>query len=281
MTTADALNSVRPIELSISLGALDLQESEKHWPRTSIDGERVDTYADAMRDPNGGMYLFPRISIVPHPYEQGRYLVADGMHRARAHQKLVDEGMTGYDAIDAQLYPLGTDPYLLAMRAFGTGTLPLKDSEKGPNIDRLLKAYPPPKMSTRDIARLAGASQTYVVNRKKRLDGDTTPEKVNTVFTPTPKVATVATPDPDDDDDYEGDRPGWMFLDMLIDLRDNTATAGIFGLGAARSSPKRTAAELVGALDEVEADEARGYVGLLEHFSEASRLAIKMWAQRT
>jgi uncharacterized ParB-like nuclease family protein len=123
------------------------------WPRFDADEERVEMFADQLR---AGDDLAP-IEVVPH--NDGKYLIADGVHRTQA---AVRAGRNDVPALI--LTPLaGETPEACAYRrALETATrsaLPLSKAERRRAV---LKLRSETDLSDRAIAQLVGVSHNSV-----------------------------------------------------------------------------------------------------------------------
>jgi len=123
------------------------------WPRFSADEERIELFADQLR---AGEEL-PPIEVVPH--NDGKYLIADGVHRSYA---AVRAGRNDVTAILIVPLPNETPEACVYRRALETATrsaLPLSRAERRQAV---LKLRSETDLSDRAIAQLVGVSHNSV-----------------------------------------------------------------------------------------------------------------------
>jgi ParB-like chromosome segregation protein Spo0J len=143
------------------------------WPREALDEERVELFAELVRDvyehaartQTGWKDPLPPIVVVADG--RGGYVLADGRHRHEARRRLG----AGFDRVQANVFePNGRLPidhaYELALLCT-IGAKPLTQAEKDGAIARLIAERH--DLSDRAIARLVGVSPTTVGKRRAGL----------------------------------------------------------------------------------------------------------------
>jgi hypothetical protein len=136
------------------------------WPRFSVDEERIELFADQLR---AGEDL-PPIEVLPH--NDGKYLIADGVHRTYA---AVRTGRNDVSAVILTPLPSETPEACVYRRALETATrsaLPLTKAERR---RAALKLATETDLSDRAIARLVGVSHNSVGRwtKEEETDSDT------------------------------------------------------------------------------------------------------------
>ena len=137
------------------------------WPREMLDEERVELFAEMIRDAceqaartrSGWVNPFPPLVVVADG--RGGYVLADGWHRYEAHRRLG----AGFDLLSVEVHPpeghaLGAHAYELALLYATVSAKPLSTAEKRAAIARLISERP--ELSDRAIARLVGVSHRTV-----------------------------------------------------------------------------------------------------------------------
>ena len=151
------------------------------WPRSSTNEERIELFADQLR---AGEEL-PPIELVPH--NDGKYLVADGVHRSHA---AVRVGRNEVTAILIRPLPNETPEGCVYRRALETATrsaLPLSKAERRQAV---LKLRSETDLSDRAIAQLVGVSHNSVGRWTKEQSEDSTSSESSSAIPTVEKVAT-------------------------------------------------------------------------------------------
>ena len=137
------------------------------WPRETFDEERVELFAEMIRDASaqatgtGSGWVNPLPPLVVVADGRGGYVLADGWHRYEAHRRLG----AGFDLVSVAVHPsagvdLGAHAYELSLVYATVSAKPLTTAEKRAAIKRLLAERP--ELSDRAIARLVGVSHRTV-----------------------------------------------------------------------------------------------------------------------
>jgi ParB-like chromosome segregation protein Spo0J len=137
---------------------------KKLWPRQDIDWERVKEFSTLYKEEPEAL---PKIIVVPHPKQSGKYLLIDGWHRVTAMRQIWKEAQ-----VPAEVKPKGTDVFAEATRLSAVSSKPLTILEKRAAVRRLLDEHGPntkDKWSDSQIARIAGVSQPFVGSQRKAL----------------------------------------------------------------------------------------------------------------
>jgi DNA-binding CsgD family transcriptional regulator len=139
---------------------------DRAWPRQELDDQRVELFAELVRDAResagavrGWSDPLPPLAVVVDG--QGGYLLADGRHRYEARRRLGPD----FDLVDVNAFQAdGRTPedraYELALRFATISAKPLTTAEKRAAILRLIEERP--ELSSREIARLVGVSHSTV-----------------------------------------------------------------------------------------------------------------------
>jgi hypothetical protein len=136
------------------------------WPREYLDAARVEEFAALYAV--DGVAALPPIELIADG--EGRFLIADGMHRREAARK------AGLRELPAVVLPsTGLDPiaatYLHGLQRSAVSSLPLTRREKRAAIRRLLREQP--EASDREIGRPVGVDHKTVGGVRRRLQAPT------------------------------------------------------------------------------------------------------------
>jgi Winged helix-turn-helix DNA-binding len=158
----------QPMLLSLDQITLD----ERVWPRAGLDDERVELFAELVRDARdaagtGQGWSDPLPPLVVVADGRGGYVLADGRHRYEARRRLG----AGFDLVGVQVFQAnGRSPvdfaYELGLLCTH-GAKPLTTAEKCAAILRLLDERS--DLSDRAIARLVGVSNSTVSSYRRAL----------------------------------------------------------------------------------------------------------------
>ena len=143
------------------------------WPREALDEERVELFAELLRDARAAGtqtqsgWVDPLPPLVAVADGRGDYFLADGRHRYEARRRLG----AGFDLVAVQVFqPNGRPPvdfaYELALLC-AQGAKPLTTAEKRAAVLRLLAERL--DLSDRAIARLVGVSNSTVSSHRRAL----------------------------------------------------------------------------------------------------------------
>lgn len=155
-----------------------LEFAERAWPREGPDEERLALFAELYA--SDGVGALPPIEVIERP--TGKYLIADGHHRAFAAVRV------GLKEIPAQILPLaaGGDPFAAAYRrglvTAVSSSKPLTLKERRRAGWRLLKEEP--SLPDREIARLSGLSHQTIGRLRERLDAGAAEPREPIEYTP-------------------------------------------------------------------------------------------------
>lgn len=164
-----------PQPMLLSLDQITL--AERAWPRTALDSERVELFAEMVNEAResagtGQGWSDPLPPLVVVADGRGGYVLADGRHRYEARRRLG----AGFDLVGVQVFqPNGRPPvdfaYELALLCT-QGAKPLTNADKGSAIRRLIAERR--ELSDRAIARLVGVSNSTVSSYRRALCGSHT-----------------------------------------------------------------------------------------------------------
>jgi hypothetical protein len=137
------------------------------WPRDQLDEERVQLFAELIRDAHDAAassrsgWTDPLPPLILVADGQGGYVLADGRHRYEARRRLG----TGFDLAQAHVFlpdcrPPADLAYELALHFATISAKPLTSAEKRSAIVRLIAQRP--ELSDRAVARLVGVSHATV-----------------------------------------------------------------------------------------------------------------------
>jgi hypothetical protein len=153
-----------PHQTALSLAQMTLDEHT--WPRDALDDERVELFAEMIRDAResagtGQGWTDPLPPLVVVADGQGGHVLADGRHRYEARRRLGAE----FHLVQAQVFQADGRPpidraYELALGFATISAKPLTRGEKQTAIRRLITERP--DLSDRQIGRLVGVAHTTV-----------------------------------------------------------------------------------------------------------------------
>jgi len=162
------MTALAPQAMLLSLDQIALDGGV--WPRAALDAERVELFAELVRDARdsagtGQGWTDPLPPLVVVADGRGGYVLADGRHRYEARRQLG----AGFDLVQVQVFqPDGRLPtdlaYELALHFATISAKPLSNPEKRAAVDRLISERP--ELSSRQVARLVGVSHTFVDTRR-------------------------------------------------------------------------------------------------------------------
>ena len=164
------MSAQAPQPMVLSLDQITL--AERAWPRVALDEERVELFAELVREARDGAgsgqgWTDPLPPLVVVADGRGDYFLGDGRHRYEARRRLG----AGFDLVGVQVFqPNGRPPvdfaYELALLCT-QGAKPLATAENRAAILRLLAERP--DLSDRAIARLVGVSNSTVSSYRRAL----------------------------------------------------------------------------------------------------------------
>jgi ParB-like chromosome segregation protein Spo0J len=149
--------------LSRLLPIASLEFAEKAWPREGADEERIALFSELYV--SDGVQALPPIEVIERT--NGKYLIADGHHRAFAAVRV------GLKEIPAEILLLANaaDPFAVAYRrgleTARESSKPLTLNERRKAGWRLIKEEP--ALPDREIARLTGLSHQTIGRLRQRL----------------------------------------------------------------------------------------------------------------
>jgi hypothetical protein len=163
-----------------------LEFAERAWPRFGADEERLALFAELYA--SDGVEALPPIEVIERA--NGKYLIADGHHRAVAAVRVA------LKEIPAEILPLasGADPFAVAYRrgleTAVASSKPLTLIERRRAGWRLLKEEP--DFPDREIARLSGLSHQTIGRLRERRDAGRTEPQEPIEYTPTESADDLA-----------------------------------------------------------------------------------------
>jgi winged helix-turn-helix DNA-binding protein len=165
------MSAPAPQTNAVTLDQITLDD--RAWPRDALDPERVELFAEMVRDAReaagtGQGWSDPLPPLVVVGNGRGGYVLADGRHRFEARRGLG----AGFDLVQVAVFqPDGKTPveraYELSLSFATISAKPLTTSEKRAAILRLLVERP--DLSDRGIARLVGVSNSTVTSHRRAL----------------------------------------------------------------------------------------------------------------
>jgi hypothetical protein len=172
--------------MSQLLPTSSLEFANKAWPREGPDDERLALFAELYV--SDGVGALPPIEVIGRP--NGKYLIADGHHRAFAAVRV------GLKEIPAQILPLatGADAFAAAYRrgleTAVSSSKPLTLNERRRAGWRVLKEEP--SLPDREIARLTGLSHQGVGRLRQQLAAGRPEPREPIEYTPTESADDLA-----------------------------------------------------------------------------------------